>query len=261
MCERDSLTPFGVVIRLPRDGQAVPDSLDLSIVETADVADRRDELVALVSEHAGRIARQLALLQGGDYGSRDFDTDSGTWTVKFEGGAIQYLRYDGGPNEVYVVSAHSPPAPEELADALRDYAAFVEAYNDYVARLDGVLDGVDVDFPPVASTESVAAERDRVLDRVREVCTEMAGQLHRAEGTEYGAFSTRVEGTRWELKRERDRVSYLRVGGEGGIYLLSQYGNPPSTDVRELVGSVPAFVEAFNDHVAGVSSELSGVDL
>ena len=236
------------------------DSLD-SLLETADVADRRDEIVAGVREHAGRIARELALLQGGDYGSRDFDTDSGTWTVKYEGGALQYLRYDGGREDVYVVSVHGPPDPEELVEALRDYAAFVEAYNAYVASLEGVLDDVDTDFPAVASTESVAAERDRVLDRIRAVCEEMAGQLHRAEGTDYGTFSARVDGTRWELKRERDQVSYLRVGGEGGIYLLSQYGNPPATDVRELVGSVPAFVEAFNERVADLDAGLSRVEL
>jgi hypothetical protein len=238
----------------------VSDSIDFSLLTTADVAARRDELVAQVKEHAGRIARELAVLQGGDYGSREFDTDSGTWTVKYEGGAIQYLRYDGGREEVYVVSAHSPPEPEELVEALRDYGAFVEAYNAYVESLAGVLDGVDVDFPDVASTESVVAERDRVLDRVREVCAEMAGQLHRVEGTDYGTFSTRIDGTRWELKRERDRVSYLRVGGDGGVYLLSQYQHPAASDVRELAGDVPAFVTAFNDHVAATSSELSGVD-
>jgi hypothetical protein len=251
---------FGAVI-LPRPlTSSVSDSLD-SLLATADVADRRDEVVAGVREHAGRIARELALLQGGDYGSRDFDTDSGTWTVKYEGGALQYLRYDGGREDVYVVSAHSPPDPEALAEALRDYAAFVEAYNACVESLEGVLDDVNTDFPAVASTESVAAERDRVLDRIRAVSGEMAGQLHRAEGTDYGTFSARVDGTRWELKRERDQVSYLRVGGEGGIYLLSQYGNPPATDVRELVGSVPAFVEAFNERVDDLDAGLSRVEL
>jgi hypothetical protein len=239
----------------------VSDSLDLSVLETADVTARRDELVARIDEHAGQIARELALLQGGDYGSRDFDTASGTWTLKYEAGALQYLRYDGGSDDVYVVSAHSPPDPDDLADALRDYPAFVDAYNAFVERLDGVLDGVEVEFPPVASTESVVAERERLLDRVRAACTEMAGHLARIESTDYGTFATRLGGTRWELKRERDQVSYLRVGGEGGIYLLSQYGQPAATDVRELVGDLPAFVEAFNDHIEGVSSELSAVEL
>lgn len=254
-------TDAGAVIPLRRHPQTVSDPLDLPVTETADVAARRDEIVATVHEHAGRIARELALLQGGDYGSRDFDTDAATWTVKYEGGGLQYLRYDGGGDTVYVVSTHQPPDPEELVEAIRDYPAFVRAYNAFVERLDGVLDGVEVAFPDVASTASVVAERDRVLDRVRECCTEIAAQLHRADGTDYGTFSTRIDGTRWELKREREAVSYLRVGGEGGIYLLSQYGNPAAADVRELAGDVPAFVAAFNEHVADLGADLAGVDL
>lgn len=236
------------------------DRIDLPITETTDVAARRDDIVTAVTEHAGRIARELARLQGGDYGSRDFDTSTATWTVKYEGGDIQYLRYDGGRDEVYVVSEHTPPSPEDLAEALRDYGAFVEAYNSFVESLGGVLDDVDVDLPDVASTETVVAERDRVLDRVRAVANDIAGQLHRVEGTEYGTFAARLDGTRWELKRERDRVSYLRVGGEGGVYLLSQYQHPAAADVRELAGDLSAFVAAFNEHAADLDTGLSDVD-
>ena len=257
----------GAVIGLPAEKRAVSDldpdptfDIDLSLLETGDAAARRDELVSLVEDHAGRIARELAVLQGGDYGARDFDTASGTWTVKYDGGALQYLRYDGGRDDVYVVSTHQPPTPEALAEAMRDYGAFVSAYNAYVESLDGVLDGVDTDFPDVASTEDVVAERDRVLDAVRSVCTDVAGHHHRIEGTDYGTFATRIGGTRWELKREHDQVSYLRVGGDGGIYLLSQYQHPPASDVRELATEVPQFVTAFNEFVADASSELSAID-
>jgi hypothetical protein len=234
--------------------------LDLSLLEAGDVAARRDELVSLVEDHAGRIARQLAVLQGGDYGSRDFDTARGTWRIKYEGGALQYLRYDGGSDDVYVVSAHQPPDPEAFAEAMRDYGAFVDAYNASVERLDGVLDDVAVDFPDVASAADAVAERDRVLDAVRSVCTDVAGQHHRIEGTDYGTFATRIDGMRWELKRERDQVSYLRVGGDGGVYLLSQYRHPSATDVRELVGGVPEFVAAFNVFVADLDAGLSAVE-
>jgi hypothetical protein len=239
----------------------VSHSIDLPVTETERVAASRDEVVAAVESHAGRIARELALLQGGDYGSRDFDTDTATWTVKYEAGTLQYLRYDGGTDEVYVVSTHQPPDPEALAEAMRDYPAFVAAYNDYVEGLDGVLDDVATDFPEPVSTASAVEQRDRVLDRVREVCTAMAGQLHRFEGTDYGTFAARVGGTRWELKRERDQVSYLRVGGEGGIYLLSQYGPPSARDVRRLVGDLPDFVAAFNEEVEALDADLAGVDL
>lgn len=239
----------------------MPDSIDLAVTDATDPAERRDELVAAVADHAGRIAYQLATLQGGDYGARDFDTKTATWTVKYEAGALQYLRYDGGRDDVYVVSQHGPPDPADLAEAMRDYPNFVRAYNDHVRSLDGVLDGVSTDFPDPVSTEAVAAQRDRVLDRVRDLCTEIAGQLYRFEGTDYDTFTVRVGGSRWELKRELDRVSYLRVGGEGGVYLLSQYQAPSAHDVRRLARDVPAFVEAYNDYVADLDADLSGVDL
>jgi hypothetical protein len=260
-------TDSGAVIRPPPEKRAVSDidddpdfDIDLSLLETGDVAARRDELVSLVRDHAGRIARELAILQGGDYGTRDFDTARGTWTVKYDGGALQFLRFDGGRDDIYVVSTHRPPDPEALAEAMRDYPAFVGAYNAYVESLDGVLDDVEIDFPDVASTDTVVAERDRILDAVRSVCTDVAGHHHRIEGTEYGTFATRIDGTRWELKRDHDQVSYLRVGGDGGLYLLSQYQQPPASDVRELATDVPRFVTAFNEFVADVSSALSAVE-
>lgn len=201
-----------------------------------------------MADHAGRIARELAVLQGGDYGQRAFTTDAGEWTLKYEAGAIQYLRFDPRSGEaVYVVSTKRPP----------DYGAFVEAYNAHVASLSGILDDVEVEFPTPVSTEAVAAERDRVLDAIREVCDQMAAQLHRYDGTDYGTFGARVSGTRWELKREGGVASYLRVGGEGGIYLLSQYGPPSAPDVRNLVDDFPAFVEAYNDEVRELEGGLS----
>jgi hypothetical protein len=142
---------------------------------------------------------------------------------------------------------------------MADYEAFVEAFGDYVDSLAGVLDDVPTEFPEVASTAEVAAERDRVLSGIRETADAMAGELHRYEGTDYGSFAARVEGTRWELKWEGDRASYLRVGGDGGTYLLSQYGPPSVPDTRELAGEFPAFVEAFNEHVTEVTAEAAGV--
>jgi hypothetical protein len=238
------------------------EGIEFDVESAGDAAERRDEVVARVTEHAGRIARELALLQGGDYGRRAFTTDAGEWTLKYEAGAIDYLRFDPrSGEEVYVVSTKRPPDPEALARAVADYGAFVEAYNAYVASLSGVLDDVAVDFPAPVSTESVAAERDRVLDAVREVCDEMAAGLHRYEGTEYGTFAARVAGSRWELKRDGDVASYLRVGGEGGLYLLSQYGPPSAPDVRELVGDFPAFVEAYNDEIREVEGGLSALSV
>ena len=226
------------------------------------VADRREELLTAVRDHAGRVAYQLARLEGGDYGQATVETDRGEWTVKYEGGDLEYLRFDPGRGqEVYVVSTKHPPEPEPLADAMTDYDAFVAGFNDYVASLDGVLDDVSTEFPDVATTDSVVAQRDRVLDRVREVCDRIAGELHRYEGGDYGTFTARVEGTRWELKWEESRASYLRVGGTGGLYLLSQYEQPSAADIREYAPRFRGFVEAYNDHVDDLESDLGTVEL
>lgn len=235
---------------------------DADVEKTDDIAEQRDRIVADVREHAGQIARELALLQGGDYGQSSFGTDAGEWTVKYEAGDLQYLRFDPkSGSETYVVSTKQPPEPEALAKAMDDYGTFVEAYNAYVAGLDGVLDDVSTDFPRAVSTDSVVSERNRIVDRIREVCDTIAGQLHRYDGTDYGTFAVRASGKRWELKRDGDRTSYLRVGGEGGIYLISQYEPPSAPDVRNLVDDFEAFVEAYNDHVDDLEANLSHVSL
>ncbi|WP_254537091.1 hypothetical protein [Halomarina litorea] len=227
-----------------------------------DAAAERDEVVARMTEHAGEMARELALLDGGDYGQRSFSTDRGKWTLKYEAGAVQYLRFEGkSGGETYVVSTHRPPDPEALARARADYDAFVEAFNDYVESLDGLFDDAADEFPEVASAESVVAERDRIAGRMREAADAMAGELHRFGGDEYGTYATRVGGTRWELKWERDRASYLRVGGEGGVYLLSQYGPASAPDVRALADDFAGFVDAFNAHVDALDADLSRVTL
>ena len=230
--------------------------------DVSSVAERRDELVASVRDHAGRIAYQLARLQGGDYGSANITTDRAEWTVKYEGGDLEYLRYDPGRGEeVYVISTKQPPEPGALADALEDYDAFVTGFNEFVATHEGVLDDVATDFPEVASTDGVVAERDRVLGRIREVCDRIARQLQRYEGGEYGTFAERVDGTRWELKWDEDGASYLRVGGSGGLYLLSQYEPPSAADIREYAPLFRAFVAAYNDHVEGLEADLGTVEL
>ncbi len=225
-----------------------------------DVAAERDAVVERVTEHAGGMASELARIDGGDYGSRSFSTDRGKWTLKYEAGTVQYLRFEGtSGGETYVVSEHRSPDPGALARAMADYGAFAEAFDEYVRSLDGLLADVPGEFPEVRSAAAVAAERDRIADRMREATDAMAGELHRFEGEQYGTFAARVGGTRWELKRERERTSYLRVGGEDGVYLLSQYGPASAADMRALVEDFAPFVEAFNDHVESLEADLSRV--
>lgn len=238
------------------------DGVETDVASVEDVVAARDETVERVREHASQIARGLAVLQGGDYGSESFETDRGTWTVKYEAGTLQYLRYSpttGG--DVYVVSTKQPPEPADLEVAVRDYEAFVDSFNQFVDRLDGVLDDVSEEFPTVASTDEVAAERDRLVGQITAATDAMAGELHRVEGGNYGRYASRVDGTRWELKWEDGRTSYLRAGGEGGVYLVSQYGAPSARDVRAHADGFRGFVEAFNEDVAELGDAVSTVEL
>lgn len=237
-------------------------ALDLDVSDVAAVCDRREELLAAVRDHAGEIAYDVARVDGGDYGRRSFSTDRGEWTVKHEAGELEFLLYEPrGGGETYVVSTQSPADPESLARALEDYGAFVAAYNRYVDSIEGLLDGIEGSFPAVESTEPVVAERDRIAERIEACCGRMAGELHRYEGTDYGTFAARVDGTRWELKREHDAVSYLRAGGSGGVYVLSQYGPASATDIREYAPRFHGFVEAFNDHVDELAAGLERIEL
>ncbi len=252
--------------------------LDSEIVGAEAAAQRRDEVVDAVTEHAGRIARELARLQGGDYGQADFETDAGTWTLKYEAGDVQYLRFDGRGADTYVVSTQQPPEPDALATAMADYDAFVAAFNEHVRSLAGVLDDVSSDFPAVESVDDLVAERERILGKMREATDAMARQLQRYEGGDYGTFAARVtdgggaagsrrgnstssHGSRWELKWEDGRTSYLRVGGEGGIYILSQYQPPSVRDLRAHASDFPGFVRAFNEEIAAESEHLEDISL
>ncbi|WP_225333944.1 hypothetical protein [Halomicrobium urmianum] len=237
------------------------DGLDTDVVGADDAADRRDEILARVTDHAGRMARELARLQGGDYGTAEFDTDAGEWTLKYEGGDVQYLRFEGRGREIYVVSTKEPPEPGPLATALDDYDALVAAFNEHVRDAEAVLADLSFDPPEVASADAAVEDRERLLGRVRDCADAMAGQLRRVEGGDYGAYSARVNGTRWELKWEDGRASYLRVGGEGGIYLLSQYEPPAPRDVRAHAGDFGAFVQAFNAEMRELSDEIDAVSL
>lgn len=235
--------------------------LDIDVADTEAIAGRRDDVIDAIREHAGRIARNLARVDGGDYGRRSFSTDRGEWTLKYEDGGLEFLKHEPrGGGETYVVSTQRPADPEALSRSLEDYAAFVRAYNDHVGALEGLFDGVETAFPAVDPTDAVVAERDRIVDRIEADCGRIAGELHRHEGTDYGTFTARVEATRWELKRDRDSVSYLRIGGSEGVYLLSQYGQPAASDVREYAPRFGGFVAAYNEYAAELEADLGRID-
>ena len=238
------------------------DGLDLETASTDELRAQREAILAAVRSHAGEIARELAVLEGGDYGRRSFTTDRGEWTIKYEAGRLEFLLFESRSGaETYVISTKRPPEPTALQEAMTDYDAFVAAYNAFVDAREEVLDDVDPALPAVRSTESVVADRDRIVAAIDEVATEIAQQCYRYEGTDYGTFATTVDGTRWELKWEAGEVSYLRVGGESGVYLLSQYGPPSAPDVRALADDVAGFVAAFNEFVAGLEVGLQEVSL
>lgn len=241
---------------------AVTDWPPVEPTDAGTLADHRDDVVVAVQDHAGKIAYQLALLQGGDYGQANFKTSGGEWTVKYEAGDLDYLKFDpksGSP--VYVVSRKQPPEPEALSKALAEYDEFVAAFNRHVDTVEETLSGVQTEFVEAKTTEDAVAERRRVLGGVEEICNRIAGELLRFEGGDYGTYAERVEGLRWELNWDRDGVSYLRVGGSDGVYLVSQYQPPAATDVRRYVPKFPEFVAAYNEHVEELESTLEPVEL
>jgi len=142
---------------------------------------------------------------------------------------------------------------------MADYGRSSRPTTSTSARSRGILADVSDEFPEAESTAELVAERDRIVERIRDVCNAMASQLHRYDGGEYGTYATTISGTRWELKWEEDLASYLRVGGSDGVYLLSQYGPPAAPEVRRLAGDVPAFVADFNEHVADLKADLAQV--
>ena len=261
----DVTTPSDPAEPTDADGNADADAdgkthVDIDVRDVDAVAARREELVRAVRDHAGTVAYQLARLQGGDYGRTELSTPGGEWTVKHEAGELEFLLFSPTQGaDTYVISTKRPPDPAGLAAALDDYPAMVAAWNEYVDSLSGVLDDVAAEFPDPASTDGVVAERDRVLDSVRETCGVIAGEIYRYENDDYGTFTARVDGDRWELKWDEGTVSYLRVGGSGGVYLLSQYDAPSAADVREHADAFGEFVEAYNEFVGGLESDLATV--
>jgi len=233
--------------------------MDSELLSADAAVERRDEVVAAVREHAGELARSLARLDGGEYGRRSFSVDAGEWTVKYEDGGLDFLRFEGnGGLDVYVVSTKRDPEPEPLARAIAHYDGLVRAFNDYVSSMRGTLDAVSTDFPDSASTGDIVAERDRIVSEIRSVANRMAGELHRYDGGDYGSFASRVAGARWELKYAEGRASYLRAGD---VYLVGQYGPPSAPDVRRHGPDVPLFVEAYNDHVRELSDALETISI
>ena len=88
--------------------------IDVDVRDAAAVAERRDELVAAVRDHAGRIAYQLATLQGGDYGRETLSTPGGEWTVKHEAGELEFLLFSpSSGSDTYVISSKQPPEPTD----------------------------------------------------------------------------------------------------------------------------------------------------
>ena len=238
------------------------DAFGLDLADADAIVAQRDEVAAAVRDHAGQLAYALARIQGGDYGQQSFTTEAGEWTIKHEKGDIEYLRFSPkSGDDVYVVSAKQDPEPTALARAMADYDAFVAAFDDYLASLDGTLDAVPTAFPDVRSADPVVAERDRIVDAIREVCDRIARELQRYEGGDYGTFTTRVGGDRWELNWDADGASYLRVGGSNGVYILSQYGPPSVSDLQNHAGAFPAFVEAYNEHVAEAGGDLGDIEV
>lgn len=118
---------------------------DAEVAETAEIVERRNEIATRVREHASRTARRLALLDGGDYGTHSFSTDGGEWTLKYEAGDVEYLRFKPKSGSgIYAVSTKQPPEPDALATPMDDCPALIESYNEHVRELNEGLSEVSL---------------------------------------------------------------------------------------------------------------------
>lgn len=111
---------------------------------------RRDEVVAAVTDHADQIARELARLEGADYGQVTVDTDPASLAVASADDAVQ---------ERERVCSRVRETCDAMAAQLHrcasdDYGtftahvdgvpAFVDAFNDHVREVSEALATVDL---------------------------------------------------------------------------------------------------------------------
>jgi len=145
---------------------------------------------------------------------------------------------------------------------MEDYPALVETFNRWMDRLEQDLATVEADLEDaqlaVASPAPVTEARDQIHERLEDLGEEIAAGVQAIKGEEYGTFSVAIDDDRWELKYDDDgSVSYLRVGGRGGTYLISQYGPPSPSALISHMDEIVRFVETYNDWVAEQAADLS----
>jgi len=121
---------------------------DDSEVNSADkLEDKRDQIMEKVRNDAQTI-REEAVKAGksSDYDSVEIETDAGTWTLKWDGSSIKYLRFSNGV-DVYVISQYDPAEITPFVKAMKDYDNFVAGFNEWLAsqedELDELMDQVD----------------------------------------------------------------------------------------------------------------------
>lgn len=233
---------------------------DADLASTDQVTAITDELRTLVADHADRIAAEYSQISGTDTGTLTLTTDTGEWTLKYTEGQTEWLRYD--PTDTYVISTKQPPGARALVDALEDYPAMVDAFNDYIHHLTTQADALRTDLtdergpPDIASTDAIQETREAIIASVRADANVIASEHQQVVGDDSGTFTASIDNATWELKWSAETVDWLRVGGRRGTYLISQYEPPTIDELDRLMQDYPAFIDAWNQYVDSAAATL-----
>lgn len=227
------------------------------------IEELRDSVVNAVERHASTMAEGVHDLKGG-YGKIAFGVEKGRWVLKYsDDGDLEYLRFESEQGrEIYVVSTREPAGPGDIVEAMDQYPGLVEAYNDWIERLEDSLEATAdslKSLPDVGAADDALDRRDEVVESIEEIGESLAEQLHNVSGDQYGTYSTKIDGETWEIKYDGNSAEWLRIGGRGGTYLISQYDPPSPSTLEEYASGLETFVEDVNEHLddAGEQAAIS----
>lgn len=117
-------------------------------VQSADnIEAKREQIMEKVRSDAKQMRKEAVKAgKSDDYDEIEIETDAGTWTLKWDGSSIKYLRFSNGI-DVYVISQYDPAEITPFVKAMKDYDSFVAGFNEWLAdqedELDELMDSVE----------------------------------------------------------------------------------------------------------------------
>lgn len=104
---------------------------------------------------------------------------------------------------------------------------------------------------------SVDEQLNNVLNTLTEHANEITRVLHDIRGSDYGTWSSDVNGNKWTIKHEDGDVEWLRQTTENDErYVISTRDTPNPDTVADALQDYPQFVDQFNDWVASINNTI-----